>query len=302
MPLVTVLIMTPAAAASVADGWPRTRAGKSARGAFGAAVLSVVLLMTSCGGDDGGGGLAQPAPSEDVVCLGGSYESMEEGVTVPRDEACPQDFPSASAPTSTSASPTPASGPTWEPAAAFLSPEAAAQAELPGWRVDEEYEPEAGPLLDPCGEADFPRAENVVASDERAIGSQREAGGSRLTQEVFRYSSPQAAAGALAGYADAVERCPERQSPQAPEGYTDRYSVVELTEADGVQRLLVRRQPCAPQGQCTAHFRTYLVAAKAGDGVTVADYGIGEDGDPQDDARALLVAAAEQLTAAVECE
>ena len=267
--------------------------------------MSVVLLTTACGGDDDRGGeLAQPAPSKDVVCLGGSYESLEEGVSVPRDEACPQDSPSASASTSTStsASPTPASGPTWEPAAAFLSPEAAAQAELPGWRVDEEYEPEAGPLLDPCGEADFPRAEAVVASDERAIGSQREAGGSRLAQEVFRYSSPQAAAGALAGYADAVERCPERQSPQAPEGYIDRYSVVEQTSSDGVQQLLVRRQPCAPQGQCTAHFRTYLVAAQAGDGVTVADYGIGEDGDPDDDARALLVAAAEQLTAAVERE
>lgn len=282
-------------------GGPRTRARKAARSAFGAAALSVVLLTTSCGGDDDGGGkIAQPAPSEDVVCLGGSYEPMEEGVTVPRDEACPQDSPSASA--STSASPTPASGPTWEPAAAFLSPEAAAQAELSGWRVDEEYEPEAGPLLDPCGEADFPWAEDVVASDERAIGSQREAGGSRLAQEVFRYSSPQAAADALAGYADAVERCPERQSPQAPEGYTDRYSVVEQTGSDGVQRLLVRRQPCAPQGQCTAHFRSYLVAAQAGDGVTVADYGIGEDGDPEDDARALLVAAAEQLTAAVERE
>jgi hypothetical protein len=168
--------------------------------------------------------------------------------------------------------------------------------------VDEEYEPEAGPLLDSCGEAGFPRAEDVVASNERAIGSQREAGGSRLAQEVFRYASLQAAADALAGYADAVERCPERQSPQAPEGYTDRYSVVEQTDADGVQRLLVRRQPCAPQGQCTAHFRTYLFAAQAGDGVTVADYGIGEDGDREDDARALLVAAAEQLAAAVERE
>jgi len=266
------------------------------RSAFGTAALSVVLLTTACGGDDGGGELAQPAPSEDVVCLGGSYEPMEEGVTVPRDEACPQDSPSASA------SPTPASGPTWEPAAAFLSPEAAAQAELPGWRVDEDYEPEAGPLLDPCGEADFPRAVDVVASDERAIGSQREAGGSSLVQEVFRYSSPQAAADALAGYADAVERCPERQSPQAPEGYTDRYSVVEQTDADGVQRLLVRRQPCALQGQCTAHFRTYLVAAQAGDGVTVADYSIGGDGDPGDDGRALQVADAEQLSAAVERE
>ncbi len=190
----------------------------------------------------------------------------------------------------------------WEPAAAFLSPEAAAQAELPGWRVDEGYEPEAGPLLDPCGEADFPRADDVVASDERAMGSQREAGGSGLAQEVFRYASPRAAADASIGYADAVERCPERQSPQSPEGYTDRYSVVEQTDADGVQRLLVRRQPCMPQGQCAAHFRTYLFAAQAGDGVTVGDYGIGEDGDPEDAARALLVAAAEQLAAAVEPE
>lgn len=78
------------------------------RSAFGTAALSVVLLTTSCGGDDGGGGLAQAAPHEDVVCLGGSYESLEEGVTVPRDEACAQRSPSASA----STSPTPASEPT----------------------------------------------------------------------------------------------------------------------------------------------------------------------------------------------
>lgn len=123
-----------------------------------------------------------------------------------------------------------------------------------------------------------------------------------MAQEVFRYSSPRSAADALVGYVDAVERCPERQSPQAPEGYTVRYSVVEQADADGVQRLLVRRQPCMPHGACTAHFRSYLFAAQAGDGVTAADYGIGEDGDPEDDARALLVAAAEQLAAAVEPE
>ena len=78
--------------------------------------------------------------------------------------------------------------------------------------------------------------------------SQREAGGSGLAQEAIRYSSPRAAADALVGCADAVERCPERQSPQSSEGYRDRYSVVELTDVDGVQRLLVRRQPCMPEG------------------------------------------------------
>jgi hypothetical protein len=153
-----------------------------------------------------------------------------------------------------------------EPSTAFLSPEAAARVERPGWSVDEDHEPEAGPLLDPCGDGGFPRADDIAASDERAMGSRREVGGSGLAQEVFRYSSPQAAADALAGYADAVERCPERPAPQSPEGYTDRYSVVEQAEEDGVRRLLVRRQPCMPGGQCTAHFRTYLFAARSGDG------------------------------------
>jgi hypothetical protein len=186
-----------------------------------------------------------------------------------------------------------------EPAAAFLPPEAAAAAELPGWRVDQAYEPAAGPLLDPCGGDPFPRADDVAASGERALGSQREAGGSELVQEVFRYSSSEAAADALAAYAAAVERCPDRASPQSPEGYTERHSAVEQTEGGGVRQLLVRRQPCLPEGRCPAHFSSYLLAAQAGDGLTVAAYAIGEDGDPEADARALLVAVAERLAAAV---
>lgn len=265
-----------------------------------ALVAAGIALMTAACGDGGGSdGLAQPgsppASSEEVVCFDGSYAPSEEGATVPQDEVCREDEPS---PTPAS-SPAPTAAPAWDPAAAFLSPEAAAQAEEPGWTVSLGYAPEAGPLLDPCGEGVFPRAHDVAASDEQAMSSTREAGGSGLAQEVFRYTSPEAAADALKTYADAVERCPEQQAPQSPEGYTNRFSVIEQTDVEGVRRLLVRRQPCTDQDQCTKHFRTYLFAAQTGDGVTVADYGIGEDGDPEDAARALLHAAAEQLGRAV---
>lgn len=214
-------------------------------------------------------------------------------------EAAGTPSPAGSRPTSPPTAATQAAGPGWEPAAAFLPPEAAGSAELLGWQVDQAYEPAAGPLLDPCGADPFPLADEVVASGERALGSQREAGGSELVQEVFRYSSPEAAADALGGYVAAVERCPDRASPQSPEGYTERHSVVEQTDSGGVQQLLVRRLPCLPEGQCPAHFSSYLLAAQAGDGLTVAAYAIGEDGDPEADARALLVAVAEQLAAAV---
>lgn len=257
-----------------------------------ALAAAVLLLTTGCGGVDSVG--SDPAPSEEVVCFGGSYTPTEEGAVVPREQACPSRSPSAS-PAATDAR-------AWDPSAGFVSPEAASQAEMPGWQVRAEYEPEAGPLLDPCGEGVFPRADDIAASDERAMGSTREVGGSALAQEVFRYSSTEAAAEALDAYAEAVARCPERPAPQSPEGFTDRFSVVQQSEAQGVRRLLVRRQPCTAQDQCTAHFRTYLLAAQTGDGVTVADYGIGEDGDPEEAARALLDAAAERLAAAVDAE
>lgn len=112
----------------------------------------------------------------------------------------------------------------------------------------------------------------------------------------MRYSTSQAAADALEAYADAVEQCPERTSA---DGFVDRFSVMKQTGADGVQWLLVRRQPCTPADQCTAQFRTYLLVAQTGEGLTVADYGIGEDGDPEDHASALLDAAAAQLADAV---
>ena len=271
----------------------------SARRAPGAAALGIVLLASACGGAGADGVSSEPAPSEQVVCFGGGYGPAVDGETVPREEACPDESPSASQ-AGGSRSATASAAPGWDPAAAFLAPEAASRAEMPGWRVRAEYEPEAGPLLDPCGEGVFPRADDVAASAERALGSQREVGGSGLAQEVFRYSSPEAASDALDAYAEAVERCPERPAPQSPEGHTDRFSVVEQTDDDGVRRLLVRRQPCAGPDRCTAHFRTYLFAAQAGDGVTVADYGIGEDGDPEAEARALLDAAAAQLAAVVE--
>lgn len=180
------------------------------------------------------------------------------------------------------------------PSEAFLSPEQAAAAESPGWAVDEAYEPAPGPLLDPCGDGAAPLAGEVTASAERAMGSRRDVGGSSLQQEVYVYGSTQAARDAVAAYAAAVERCPSAASPTSPPGHTVRSSLV----VSGSSRLLVRRQGCAPT--CTDLATTYALVAQAGRGVTVAAYGIGEDGDPAQAARALLDAVSAQLARAAD--
>ena len=188
--------------------------------------------------------------------------------------------------------PAPESDAPFAPSSAFLSPEEASAAEQPGWEVDRAYEPEAGPLLDPCRDGAVPLADDVTASDERAMGSRREVGGSGLQQEVWVYGSTQAAREAVAAYARSVERCPSAPAEMSPPDHTVQSSL--LTE--GSARLLVRQRACAPT--CNDLYTTYALVAQAGRGVTVATYAVGEDGDPVDAARALLDAVAARLAEA----
>ena len=129
------------------------------------------------------------------------------------------------------------------------------------------------------------------------MSSQREAGGSGLRQEVFRYFSAQAAASALDGYVQRAQRCPRPPVPGAgavPDlaGHSLELSVVQRTGAT----VLVRGRYCAPE--CTDIATRYWLLAQDRDGLIVASYGTGEDGDPARPARALLRATAEALRAA----
>lgn len=198
--------------------------------------------------------------------------------------------PSPAPPPEPSAATTPEAA-TWEVSAGFVTPEAASAAEEPGWAVSTTGA-EPGPLLDPCGDGDFPLPD-AVASDEQALESEREAGGSNLAQEVFRYETEQDAAAAFAAYLERVQRC-----PRAPvEGTSDVVESTVVVDASGEDRVLVREQYCNPA--CTDLYTTYALVVLAQDGLSVVGYAIGEDGDPADDARALLDVAAQALQTAV---
>lgn len=185
--------------------------------------------------------------------------------------------------------------PTWDLATGFLSPEQAGQIEQPGWSVDDSHQPAPGPLLDPCATGVFPG--DPVDSVERAMGSEREVGGSRLVQEVLRYSDEPQAAAAFDVFAASVEQCPQAPAVEG-EGVT-RFEVVGQGGVDGSRTLLVQVQPCGTENMCTAHFRSYLMLAQDGDGLTQVFYGLSEDGDPFDAAKDVLDAVAAQLVRTV---
>ncbi len=125
------------------------------------------------------------------------------------------------------------------------------------------------------------------------MGSAREAGGSGLVQEVYAYTDEQAAAAALAQYADRVRACPVKPAgPDVPDTITS-----DIAES-GPDRFLVRNRYCNPA--CTDIFTTYAYVAQAGTGLTVATYAVGEDGDPADDARSLLGPIVDALVRAVD--
>jgi hypothetical protein len=196
--------------------------------------------------------------------------------------------PDPTAPSRPAPSPAPAA---WELAAALLSPEQAGAAESPGWVIDAAYAPAAAPLLDPCARGSF--SGSLVARADRAMSSEREAGGSRLVQQVVRYGGEPEAATAFDALLEDVAACPEAPAVEGPGAL--RYSVVGLGGVDGARTALVEVQPCGDAGDCTAHFRSYLMVAQHADGLTLAFYGLAEDGDPVEAAKDLLDVVAAQL-------
>lgn len=208
--------------------------------------------------------------------------------------------PSASPSASSSPSPSPSAPPSpspepvaWDVAEAFVTPEGATAATQQDW-APSDVSPDDEPLLDPCGDGEVPLADRVAAADEQALAAVRETGSSELLQEVVRYEDEQDAAAAMSTWLQRVEDCP-RVPLEEPEGHTLELSVV--ADASGPDRLLVRQRYCGPE--CTDLYTTYALVARAGSGVTVLRYALAEDGDPEDDARALLDVAADQLAAAV---
>lgn len=279
-----------------ARGEQRRRRGRAALTGTGIAVLLMggagAWALTERDTREGLQVAEEDAP-EEVVCFGGGVEPVEEGTVVPRDEVCPEQTPSSSPEQSASPEPAESDDPsTGDVSTALLTPEEAAQAEAESWRYGDE-EPEPGPLLDPCDERTFPRAEDVRASDEGVLQWRREESGAIVRQEVFRYRSAEAAQQAFAEYADRVQRCPRRPVPDDPNGSTTRFDVVDRTEAGGGQQLLVRQTACNPA--CIANFRSYLAVAQQADLLTVLTYGQFVDGDPQSESAAVLKQAARTL-------
>lgn len=174
--------------------------------------------------------------------------------------------------------------------AAFLTPEQASQAEAPGWSVDEAYEPATEPLLDPCGDQTEPPG--ARDSGERAMSSRREAGGSSLVQEVFVHDDDASAQAALEAYLDRVRRCPIAPAPQSPPDHTVERSLVEVAD----DQVLVRERYCGPE--CTDLYTTWVLLCRAGRLLSVARYGITEDGDPHEATPPLLAAVHAQLVRA----
>jgi hypothetical protein len=187
----------------------------------------------------------------------------------------------------------------WVLAEAFLSPAAAAAAEGPPmnearWSVVEPYAPDQAPLADPCSEGSVPLAGEVVDSGERAMSSTREAGGSSLTQEVYRYSSSFVAYDAHLHYVDRFRRCSDVPDPNGFEGSTIRSELIGPGDAPSGDRLLVRRLPCQ-EDTCTDHFATYVMVVREADALTVVGYAIAEDGDPLEQAGRIVGAVHEHL-------
>ena len=184
---------------------------------------------------------------------------------------------------------------------AFLSAEEAARAEWPGWVVDEAAVPDnLTTVADPCRSGEIPLVDRVGDQGERVMGSTREAGGSSLLQEIYRYDSASDARKAFEEYEQQYARCASVPDPNVDgEGWTIRSEVrrAELTPLGA--SLLVRRIPCDPGGACTEHFSTYEMVAQRAEALTVVGYTIGEDGDPAEEAAALLDAVQSRLAQVV---
>lgn len=237
--------------------------------------------------------------------LPGTYRSdleLRDGDTLRVSVQVTERTPSVDPPADPLTSPSPPSSSTslseWDTANAFLSPQAATLAEQPGWAVVPDYPPGPFVVLDACRDRDMRYSESQIHSLERRIASQREAGGSQLTQEVTQYFSQEVAEDVFIEHVDELRQCPT-QSPRQDPSSTIRHEVVARRTIDGGQSMLVREQPCGSQGGCTAHFAYYVMVVQIGNGVTLAEYTLLEDGDPAQDAESLLTAVEQALRAAV---
>jgi hypothetical protein len=182
----------------------------------------------------------------------------------------------------------------FDPLRALLTPEDAAQAEEPGWSVSTPADGLPSPLLDPCGDGQVPGSDAVASVAERAMSSEREAGGSLLQQVVYEFRDIASADQAFTAYREAYERCPA--SPSGESYYEEVQPAEDLSFLSG-ERLLVRQTSCPPG--CNAPFASYAYVVRNTYAVTVARYEVGEDGDPAEPGRQLLRAVALAMNGAV---
>jgi hypothetical protein len=271
-----------------------------------AAVVAVALAGTAAlalGGtsaDDDALRFASPSPSASPTTTAEPSSSPTPSATaspspvVVPPPPSPAPTPSATA-TATATPPATPTAATWDPLDAFLSPEAAGAAEQPGWVVESDHPPRLGPgpVVDPCGTDTYAAAAEDEA--ERSMSSVRESGGSGLTQRVSRFADATSAAAVLGELVESFGRCPTQARD---DGGTFRYTVVDDSAAGTDRTALVAVEECV-DGACTqVAYVSYVLLAQVSDGVSETYYGVGEDGTPEDWARALLDASAEALRAA----
>lgn len=294
----------------------RARGERRRRRTQAVAALAAVAVAAALGGS-AALALGPPGPRDDALRVA-SPPSPTPASASPTASTPPPASPSASAsptaspepsslgtsspaPTAAASASAPAPHPapprTWAPSDAFLTPEAASEAEFPGWVVEDDHPPRLppGPVVDPCG-ADAYAAE-PAAQAERAMTSTRDSGGSGLVQRVTRYADTAAAGRSFDDLTAAFLRCPEAP---ADDGGTFRYAV-EATYGPGDPRaVLVSVVQCPADGCSATAYRSYVLLARSGDGVSEAHYGVSEDGTPRAQAEKLLAATLEYLATAQE--
>jgi hypothetical protein len=126
------------------------------------------------------------------------------------------------------------------------------------------------------------------------MSSTREAGGSSLAQEAYRYSSSVVAHDAYLEYVARFQRCSDMPDPNGFDGSTIRSELIGPGDPPSGDRLLIRRIPCQ-EGSCTEHFASYVMVVREADALTVVGYAIAEDGDPLEQAGRLAIAVHEHL-------
>ena len=176
--------------------------------------------------------------------------------------APPATGPSSSAPPSLA---------TWDATDALLTAEDTTSVEPGDWVVSGAPQER---LLDPCeGGTRYLTDETVEATERRGLEVRREAGGTQVDQEVYRYVSAQDAAEAVAGYRRAVEECPSEPETGILGGTRTHEGVATARDGELYVRVLTDCPSCAP-------YPYYLAVVQVGDGVAVLSVVVGADGDP----------------------